>query len=448
MNETEEKSPNPRKLWTRAARKVSRRINAGWWLACLTPIVILGTLLSATAIVCVRTFRDDGNDHSLWFGLGEGTVILLSVVAAYFFAKRRFIGEKEGLVRIEDRLLLNNALSSAANGVGRWPAFKEDRLRTSGLRWNWPVLLIPFLFAIGIVCGAIWIPVFEVNAAVKLPPGEPSGWAQMEEWLGGLEEEELIDDSHVEEMREKIEELRSQPEDEWFSHSSMEATDTLRDSLGRDIKEFSSEMATLERDLNALQNHSSQLSEASREMLMKEYDEAMKNMALSSLGLNKELLKQLQSIDPKLLAQMQMGQMTKAQMDQLRKQLGKCSGKLGSMEGLPKLGANEDFDQWLAGMCDMPGSGRVSRGRADAPIFFGDESNLKTNHIETVKNSDLTNATPGDLLAVGETTHEIDEVKSVAQEGGSVSSKGKGGEAVWREALMPDEKALLKRYFK
>jgi len=441
-----------RKDWLKGARSVARRINIGWWLDRLTPILIIVTLLSATVIICLRTFWTEQSGNPSWLWSGAGFMILLAAIAAFIIAKKRFIGEKEGLVRIEDQLRLNNALSSADRGVGHWPEFEKSKLQGSGLNWNWPILLVPFLFTIIIISGAIWMPILEVNAAAKLPPSEPSAWAQMEDWIDSLEEEELIEESGIEEVREKIEELRAQPEDEWFSHSSMEATDTLRDSLGRDIRNIAAEMGTLERDLNALQNHASQLSEASKEMLLKEYDEAMKNMALNSLGLNKELLKQLQGIDPKQLSQMQMGQMSKEQMDQLRKQMGKSCDKLGSMDGLPKLGENEDFDQWLAGMCNkpgtMPGRGGINRGRGDAPLFFGDESDLKTNNIETIKNGDLTNATPGDLLAVGETTHEIEEVNTGPQKGGEVSSKGKGGEAVWRESLMPNEKALLKRYFK
>ena len=92
-------------------------------------------------------------------------------------------------------------------------------------------------------------------------------------------------------------------------------------------------------------------------MLLKEYDEAMKNMALNSLGLNKELLKQLQGIDPKQLSQMQMGQMSKEQMDQLRKQMCKSCDKLGAMEGLPKLGRERGTStNGLPGMCNKPGS--------------------------------------------------------------------------------------------
>ena len=44
--------------------------------------------------------------------------------------------------------------------------------------------------------------------------------------------------------------------------------------------------------------------------------------------------------------------------------------------------------------------------------------------------------------------HEIDETKTGPREAGAVKSVGQGGETIWRESLMPDEKAVLKRYFK
>jgi hypothetical protein len=47
-----------------------------------------------------------------------------------------------------------------------------------------------------------------------------------------------------------------------------------------------------------------------------------------------------------------------------------------------------------------------------------------------------------------ETEREIDEAASTPVAGGAVGSVGKGGEAVSRSTLLPDEQAVLKRYFK
>ena len=104
----------------------------------------------------------------------------------------------------------------------------------------------------------------------------------------------------------------------------------------------------------------------------------------------------------------------------------------------------------MAEMMERMGLGRggIDRGRGDAPMFFGDEQDLKTENIEGVSGDDLKRAVPADVLGLGITEHDDEQNPSVRQAGGTLSNKAAGGEAVWRESLMPEEKALLKRYFK
>jgi hypothetical protein len=225
----------------------------------------------------------------------------------------------------------------------------------------------------------------------------------------------------------------------------MEATDTLKETLGRDLKEMANDMQTLERDLEALRSFSTEMSEEGKEMLMREMEEAMKGLQANGLEMNEKLAKQLGNIDPSKLGQESMKNLSPEQLKQLQKQLGECSQCLGSLEGLPsgepgqKLG-NKPGQQ--------PGNGGISRGRGDAPLYFGDEEDLKTNQIEGVTNEDRSRAAMGDLLAIGETEHDDKEINAKTSQGGAVASQGKGGEAVWRESLLPSEKAVLKRYFK
>lgn len=97
----------------------------------------------------------------------------------------------------------------------------------------------------------------------------------------------------------------------------------------------------------------------------------------------------------------------------------------------------------------MPGKGGITRGPGTAPITFGEEQNLKTKNLETIQgNKDMSRAAPGEILAIGETEHDNPNQPSVRQSGGALSNSANGGDAVWRESLTPDEKALLKRYFK
>lgn len=94
------------------------------------------------------------------------------------------------------------------------------------------------------------------------------------------------------------------------------------------------------------------------------------------------------------------------------------------------------------------GRGGINRGRGDTPMFYGDEQDLGTNNLERVSNPDLSRATPGDVLGLGETEHDDEKAASKRQAGGEISGRGQGGDAIWRDVLMPEEKAALKRYFK
>ena len=326
----------------------------------------------------------------------------------------------------------------------------------AGLRWNWWRVAAPFAIAVLAIAASVFIPISTLEAA-KAPPSEPLAWAQMEEWMDLLDEENLIEEQGIQEVKEKIDELRQKPEDEWFSHGSLEATDTLRQTLQQQIEKIGTELAIAERDLSALQQFGNQMSEDTKEKLLTEFDKALQDLALSNLPLNPELMNALKGVDPKQLAQGQMQGMSPEQMQQLREQLQKaaqacqqCSGgnQPGQGQGLPALTnlLKEGFGQGKPG--EGPGRGGISRGPGAAPLALGDETDLKTNQIEGVQNNDFSKAAPGDVLGIGQTEHDIDKTKKGPQAAGTVGSVGQGGDAVWRESLMPGEKAVLKKYFK
>lgn len=328
---------NPEKQWKNKASRVSRKVNSGWFLDKLSPILILGGFIFALVALCLRSMGSAWATP-LWLGICGGSLLIIALLIGFVLARRHFINQRDGLVRLDDHLQLNNSLVSASQGVSEWPEASGDQ-QNSGLSWNVTKLLIPLLVTIALVVASIFVPIQGVLAAAaknNLPPNEPAAWEQMEEWLDELEEENLIDDKSLEEAREKIDELREQPEDDWFSHSSMEATDSLKESLGRDLQEMSRDLATLERDLNALQNFSSQMSEEAKQMMMNEYSEALKELGLNNMELNKDLAKQLkqmqdamqeamkkQGMTPSEAAQQMLSQLSPEQLQQLREQLKK-----------------------------------------------------------------------------------------------------------------------------
>ena len=313
------------KIWQSLARQTVKKVNFGWWLDRLTPLLIVLSLVVASTILVMRSLGKALTENP-WFYVGTGIAFVGAAVAAWMMARRHFIQTSDGLVRLEDRMELKNALTTADRGVGQWPEAPGDEAKVdSGLDWNWLRVATPFAIAAVVVAASLLIPITSVTAA-KAPPSEPLAWAQMEEWMETLEEEEVIEEDTIEEVREKIEELRGQPDEEWFSHSSLEATDTLRNSISQQLQNLGADLATAERDLNALQNYSEQLSQETKEQLMQEYDEALKNMATNGMPLNSEMMEALKGIDPQKLAQGQMSQMSQEQLDQLREAMKKASG--------------------------------------------------------------------------------------------------------------------------
>ncbi|MEZ5433062.1 MAG: hypothetical protein R3F31_18270 [Verrucomicrobiales bacterium] len=55
---------------------------------------------------------------------------------------------------------------------------------------------------------------------------------------------------------------------------------------------------------------------------------------------------------------------------------------------------------------------------------------------------------PGELISVGETKFDLDKTPRGPQQAGAVTGVGQGGDAVWRESLVPAEREVLKKFFK
>jgi len=67
---------------------------------------------------------------------------------------------------------------------------------------------------------------------------------------------------------------------------------------------------------------------------------------------------------------------------------------------------------------------------------------------ERLKSLDLSNTLPGDLLETTDGVHDIEEIDAKSRDGGSTENTGTGGERVWKNSLLPEEKKAIKKFFK
>ncbi|MDI1310632.1 hypothetical protein [Prosthecobacter sp.] len=436
--------------WLRQACHTRRKVNVGWWLARAMPLLVVAGVLGFAVIFVLRSRGMELGWSQVWPWVAS--VFAALMLTGWLLARRQFISSSQALVRLESELQLHNALTTAAASRGVWPALvaKVD----DGWRWRWRAVGGPVISFAASLALAVWLPVAQ-DVEAKGPTVEPQAWAQMEDWLEKLKEDKIVTEEEKEEQLAKIAELRNQPPEKWFSHESLNAGDTLKEQLQRDIKQMAQNLSTAERSLNALKNYADQLSVEAKEQLLKDFDQALADMKSSALELDPELLKSIAALDPKNLKGL-----TQEQMKQLSESMKK---KAGSCNGMCKnpgfLGDGEGEDDELADLLkkngqgqgdgEGPGNGGITRGPGTAPLTLSDEeNNFGTNKNEAVSNTDLSRAQVGDMLALQNGRHGVDKSAKGPQAAGVVQDAGQGGEQVWRESLTPEEKAVLKRVFR
>ncbi|HEY1081119.1 MAG TPA: hypothetical protein VGE29_02595 [Prosthecobacter sp.] len=444
--------------WHALAARTAFKVNLAWWQQKMEPLLALAGVIVLVGLLYARHQGLTPSLSSAWPWL-----LLLPALgfAAYLPARRQFITPQQAYVRLEAQLALHNALSCAQAGKRPWPPVPPQM--SDGWHWRWPQVLLPWLGCAASIVLGLCLPLSQKAPTLPKISAEPQAWQQMEEWLKKLEEEKFISPQEKEEQAAKVSELREQPQEKWFSHDSLHATDSLKEQLQRDLARLGQNMNQAERSLNALQNYADQLSQAAKDQLLKDLDEAIQGLKNSPLELDPELLKQLSQMDPSKLPAL-----SQEQMDQLREALKKGSQLSQEMAPSPGfLGDGEGEDDALSDMLgemrrkdspgngqenqpgDGPGEGDIQRGPGTAPLTLAEqEDDFGTDKKEGIANPDLSRAQAGSMLGTKDGKHEVDKTYDGPRAAGAAAHQGEGGDQVWKETLTPDEKAVLKRVFR
>lgn len=449
MNSTA--SEKNRDHWLARAREVSRRVNLAWWLELLTAPLLVGALIGSTAVLVVRRHYPEVPPWFLPTAITAG--VLLLGLAAWWRAARRFEQPAQSLVRIEAAMRLRNSLSAAHAGVAPWPppAVRAD----AGLRWNWPRLVVPPLGALALLAAGLLIPVSTGAIAPPTPAEQPQAWQQLESQLDHLATEEVVDERYLEDLRKKLDELKNQKEEDWFSHSSLEATDSLKQGHRSEVRRMQRELGDAEKAVGSLDKNAGGMTPEQRERALNQFEQALQGLQNGAMKPNPQLLEQLKQLDPGNL-----GQLDPQQLQQLMENLQKHGQALKQ----PGEGGGDWEDELLGGDGgegqgegagegegegrDGPGRGGIQRGPGHDPNVLGQEKDaVDTGDLTGLQAKDLSRSLPGDLLQLQDGEHDVAKDASQATQGGATEATGSGGDRVWREALDPDEQRALKRFF-
>ena len=429
------------RFWRRSARRVARRLNVGRWLERALPVWAGLSVLVACGVLILR---NRGVSDLTWVWLGVVVAFVAAGLVVYGVDSRRhFTSTEQALVWLEHRLRLNNRLTAASAGIGAWPEARAEAVEL--LEWRLGRIMPAPLFSVALMAAAAFIPVSAHSEPIPPPTASPLAWTEMERWLEEVKETELVDEQAVEAWKERVESLESQPKEEWYSHSSLEAGDSLREELLSELRALERGLSEAESSLAELLELDQNASPEKRRLAQKRLAKALDDLDLATLPLSRKVKRQLMT----LARERKVRRLTKEQLEQLRERL-----RERRYASLPRPG-DEAYAFLTPGADGMtpsgqPGRGGVNRGPGSAPIELAEErTELGTSRVEDVMGREPLGIELGETVAVGIGEHDNDTSGfRGAQDAGAVAAMGEGGELVWSQTLTPAERRVLKQYFK
>lgn len=440
--------PQDAVYWNRRANHVARAVNIAWWLDTLAFPVVAGSVAGAAAVLIIRNQAAPPSTTTIL--ITAGIVVLTLAAIALLRARRKFETPDRSMVRIEAALGMHNALSAARAGVAPWPPPHTFGSAAVGLRWQWKRLAMPPLAALAIVAAALWIPVGRSDAAHRATPQQPPAWERIDAELDALAETAVVDETYLEETRDRLEQLRSAEPEQWFSHASMEATDGLARSHRNETRRMEEEMDRAGRAIDQLEKLGADAAPEAFAAQADEFQQAIDGMRNGDMKPNAELLEKLSKLDPDALKNLDPGQLRELQQqlkdaaDALRNacENGACDG-LG--DGPPGL-AGEDGEPGDPG--NNP-SGQPGEDGGHVPGLLGENPgpDAGTGTPEALAAQDLSRAGLGDLLEIRQGEHDPDDIQTSPLHGGGTADAGRGGDRIWRDSLDPGEQRAIRRFF-
>lgn len=430
--------------WRQVARRVAWKLNAGLWLEGLLPLSAASALVLSALLLWTRTRSGGEGDPRFW--LLPVVAFAVGGIFQGFRVRRALYRREDALVWLDDRLGLRNRLSAAVAGVGTWPPRPSSLPKI--LRWRGAKLAPPAAFSAAVLALAANVPVPPVETPTHVA-GEPLSWTEMERAIESLREEEVVDEEALEAFEERLDSLRQKPRDEWFSHGSLEASDSLKEELRSEMRALAEGLAQVEAELSEMEALGESAPREERRLRGAKLRESINDIDLGrALPLNRKLSRQLET----LAREREVRQLTDEELERIRNAKERLyHGLRTGKEELVVAGLFEGEGGLDSGRYgSRPGKGGVTRGPGTAPIELSDErTELGTTAIEAVRNEDLRRAGFGDTVSVRIKEHDVDVSDYTgAYDAGTVASFGEGGDLIWSQSLSPEERRVLRQYFK
>ncbi|MFV0445763.1 MAG: hypothetical protein ACK5Q5_19460 [Planctomycetaceae bacterium] len=446
---------------------------AGEWLA--------GFLIAFGMVVLLtKRLMPDVWPHVLWLAVGSVPVAGL----AWWLSRRDAFTSRDSVALLDrslraDGLLMTLTEVPAEEWDQRLPqleaAWRDSLPRLRPRRFA-TYIALPLAFAIG-VC---FIPLRKIISSDVPPPVTAGQQAtqRLEQLLAAVQKAEVLEeqeeDQLTEEIRKLVEETRRTP----LTHEKWETVDALEQQLRMQLNKAQLQSDKLMAAANLLamaaagegpeltEEQLEQLEDELLETLMKKDDQ--KSGSAESGAMSDGLTDLLQRLtkggtqaarlpsDPverqKLLDELREHlNLEQQQLAELRKQ---CQGEEGENGKCAQCGGLCENGQQLCGQCagdiaggQQPGQGGVSRGRGDAELTWGDESNEQgVRFKESVLPPGYLEDPKDEVVGVRLTAPKVEPAATAAR-GAARDSQVTTGSETWERKLRPRHKQVVQQFF-
>ena len=429
--------------WLKRADSLVRRVNAGWWFDQVTLALPIAATLAIAGVLYLRaTAAPDG-----WCYAAAAVPLGGSLLYAWLRARGRFIDRRQALVRLDSSLHLDSALSSAAQGVGNWPAI--DPADQAVLRWRWARSFLPPLACLVLVGVAVLWPLPPSLIASHAPPPKPANVQALEKILQQLQEEPLIDQQDLATLDRELGKLGND-RDSLYNPSTLEAADHLAKRTSEALSNLARASASASRSLQgALDPNKAGIDRAAQAENLEEALEKLANGAMKADQQLREALKDaaansMRDLSPEAAQQLQdLLDENQQKFQEMLERLGpgQFPGPGDGMPGGPGEEGNGDPQR--------PGTGGAEHGEAPpAPLGFHEaERGVEGGRLEGLA-PNPNPAAPGELLELRAVKPPDPDGALAPESAGKPSTEGGGGARLWQENLDPDEQRFLGEFYR
>lgn len=426
-------------------RRLARRLAVGLFLDVWPRWAVAGLFLSGLAVLACRLFFPGAAPYLRWLWLAP----LAAVVPALVICRLRAYRPGQ-IVALADSLGGGRGLLLTLHEQhdSRWAAAPiveaASQFRLPGARpWR---RLAPLVPASVFLAAALWLPQRTPPPAQGALAAEIAG--ELSSTVAELKQQALLTPEEEKKIEEEIERIR-QGSSERVDASSWEAADSVRERLVSDLSAKQDALTWAEESLArfdaAARGGASGESSAAQAA---ELTQALEQLAKSGLlaGAPADLQKLLKGgklpSDPKALRELAAS---------LSKHLRDTKGRFADVA---KLGREFGrFDPAEFGLAEgkssggqEPGRGGLDRGRADAALTWGAESQA-LNKFKATPLPPGAPRSPDDWAPLVELPGAPQEAAVLSRSAAARQYDPSVGQAAWRRTLAPRHQSALKKYF-